>query len=61
VGGIVALGQIAVHLHELEAHDLEAALLEAGDDPARQLALNAIGLDEDEGSLGHCTDTTADG
>jgi hypothetical protein len=57
VDGVVALGQLAIDLDELEPDDLEAALFVAGEDPADQLALDAVGLDEDEGALGHCTDT----
>ncbi len=53
VDGVVPLGQLAVDLHELEADDLEAALLEAGEDPARQESLDAVGLDQDEGSFVH--------
>jgi hypothetical protein len=57
----VPLGQIAIHLDKLEPGDLEAALFETGDDTADQLALDAVGLDEDEGALDHCTDTAAVG
>src|SRR3990172_1880123 len=56
---VVALGQRPIDRHELEPDDLEPALLESGDDPPAQLALNAIGLDEDECSLGHWISTCA--
>ena len=46
---VMALGEVAIDVHELEPDDLEAALLVAGEDPADQLALDAVGLDEDEG------------
>jgi len=38
----------------------EPALFVAGDDPAGQEPLDAVGLDEYESSLGHFTDTPAD-
>src|SRR5688572_8501927 len=53
MGGVVLLGELTLDLDELEPHDLEAALLVPGEDPAGQLALDAIRLDEDEGSFGH--------
>ena len=48
------LGERAVDVDELEPDDLEAALLVAGEDPPDQLALDAVGLDEDEGSFSGC-------
>jgi hypothetical protein len=60
VDGIVALGQRSVDVDQLESDDLEAALFVAGDDPAGQKPLDAVGLDEYECSLGHFTDTPAD-
>src|SRR5207247_1321772 len=50
---VVPLGEVAVHADELEADDLEPALLEPADDPAGQEALDTVGLDEDEGAVGH--------
>ena len=47
-------------MDQLESDDLEAALFVAGDDPAGQEPLDAVGLDEYESSLGHFTDTPAD-
>ena len=49
--GVVLLGQRAVDVDQLQADDLEAPLLEPGDDPAHELALDAVGLDEEEGAL----------
>src|SRR5450759_4058730 len=57
VDRVVSLRQVPIDLDELEPHDLEAALLEAGDDLAGQLALDAVRLDEYESSIGHSTDT----
>ena len=51
VDRVVLLGERAVDLDQLEADDLEAALLEPGDDPAHELALDAVGLDEEERAL----------
>ena len=45
------LGEGAVDVHELEADELEPALLEPGEHPADQQALDAVGLDEEERSL----------
>ena len=53
VDGVVALGELAVDGHELEADEPQAALLVAGEDPADEQALDAVGLDEDEGAFGH--------
>ncbi len=53
VDRVVLLGQVAAHLDELEPDELEPALLEAADDPADEQALDAVGLDEDEGAFGH--------
>jgi hypothetical protein len=50
---VVALGEGPVDVDELEADELETALLEAGEDPADEEALDAVGLDEDEGTFGH--------
>jgi hypothetical protein len=43
VDRVVALGQVAIDLDELEPDDAQSALLEPGDDPAGQEALDAIG------------------
>jgi hypothetical protein len=61
VNGVVALGQRAIDMDQLEPNDLEATLFVAGHNPAGQLTLDAVGLDEDESSFAHCTDTPADG
>ena len=53
VDGVVALGKRTVDVEQLEADDAQAALLVALDDAPDQLALDAIGLDEDEGALAH--------
>ena len=49
---VVPLGEVAIDVDELEPDELEAALLVAGEDAADQLALDAVGLDEDEGPFG---------
>ena len=49
---VVPFGEVAVDPHELEPDELEPARLVAREDPADQLALDAVGLDEDEGSFG---------
>ena len=49
VGRVVALGQAAIDLDELQPDQPKAAILVAGEDPADKLALDAVGLDEDEG------------
>ena len=52
MGVVVPLGEVAIDLHELESGELEAALLVSGEDAPDQLALDAVGLDEDEGPFG---------
>ena len=49
---VVPLGEVAIDPNELEPDDLEAACFVAREDAADQLALDAVGLDEDEGSFG---------
>jgi hypothetical protein len=53
MGVVVPFGQIAIDLHQLQPHDLEPPLLVPREDATRQLALDAIGLDEDEGAFDH--------
>jgi hypothetical protein len=53
VDRVMTLGEFPVDLNELEPDQLQAALLEAGQDPADEEALDAVGLDEDEGAFGH--------
>ena len=48
---VVTLGEVAIDPHELEPDDLEAASLVTREDPADQLALDAVGLDEDESTF----------
>ena len=48
---VVLLEVLLAGLAELHASELEALLLEALDDLANKTALNAVGLDHDEGSL----------
>jgi hypothetical protein len=55
----MALRKVAIDLDELEPHDLETPLLEAGDDLADKLALDAVRLHEDESAFGHFWDTPA--
>ena len=50
--GVVPLGERAIDVHELEPGDLEPALLVPREDATDQLALDAVGLDQDEGSFG---------
>jgi hypothetical protein len=47
----MALSQIVRHLQEAEADHLQALALEAADDLTDKPALDAIGLDQDEGAL----------
>src|SRR4029078_7879091 len=49
---LIALGERPSDVHELEPDELEAARLVPGEDAADQLALDAVGLDEDEGPFG---------
>ena len=51
VDRVVLLGQGAVDVHELEADELEAALLEPREHATDELALDAVGLDEEQGAL----------
>jgi hypothetical protein len=53
MGGVVLLGEAALDVHELHPDELESALLVPGEDAAGQLALDAVGLHEDEGSFAH--------
>ena len=55
---VVRLGQLARRLDQLEADDLQATLLVALEDATDELALDAIGLDEDEGAFAHCDSLT---
>jgi hypothetical protein len=59
--GVVPLRQLAIDFDELQPDDPQAPLFIAGEYPADKLALDAVGLDEDEGTLGHWTDTAAVG
>jgi hypothetical protein len=47
--GVVLLGLRALDGHVLEGGDLQALALEAGDDLARQVALERVRLDQDQG------------
>src|SRR5260221_63351 len=49
--GVVAAGNLARDLHELETPELEAACLEAAEDRPGEAALQGIGLDENERAL----------
>jgi len=48
---VVALSQIVRHLEEAQTDHLQALALEAADDLTDEPALDAIGLDQDEGAL----------
>ena len=48
---VVLLREDPLHLDELEAHELEAPLFEPGEDATHEQALDAVGLDEQEGAL----------
>src|SRR4051794_25510198 len=52
VNVVVAFGEVAIHLDELQPDELEASLLISGQDPSDELALDAVGLHEDEGPFG---------
>jgi hypothetical protein len=49
--GVVLLGEVLRHLHVAHRHDLQAFVLEAGDDLAGEAAGEGVGLDEDEGAF----------
>lgn len=55
VDGIVLGGQVAGDVHKAGGDDLEAFFLETGDDAADELALDGVGLDDDEGSFHGCS------
>jgi hypothetical protein len=48
-------GELAVDGAELEGDDVEALALDAGEDLADQLALDAVGLDQDQGAFSHAS------
>src|SRR6185437_16579529 len=50
--GVVLLGQGAVHGHQLRGTNLQAAVLEAGQDLAGELPPDRIRLDQNESLLG---------
>ena len=50
---VVPLGERRGRPAQLQPDDLEAAFLVAGEDAAVEQALDAVGLDEDEGAFGH--------
>src|SRR4051794_5008552 len=52
VNVVVALGEVAIDLDELQPDELEAPFLISGQDPSDELALDAVGLHEDEGPFG---------
>merc|ERR1719370_1087890 len=49
--GVVLLQVLHGRLHHLHGHQLEALLLEAGDDLANKTTLDAVRLDHNEGPL----------
>ena len=49
--GVMALGEVAVDAHQLERDEVQAATLEAPDHLADEAALDAVGLDQDEGAF----------
>src|SRR4051812_14761588 len=51
MGRVVAFGEVAVDAHELQPDDLQAPRFVSSEDPPDQLALDAVGLDEDEGTF----------
>ena len=51
VDGVVAFRHVARDAQQAQAHHFEALALEARQDVADQAALDAIGLDEDEGAF----------
>ena len=53
VGLVMLLGESALSAHQLQSRDAQATLLVAIDDAPDELALDAVGLDQDEGSLAH--------
>ena len=51
--GVVPLGERPIDVDQLQPDELQAALLEAGEDPPDEQALDAVGLDQDEGAFVH--------
>ena len=59
---VVAASEVLIDLHELEADEAEAAVLQALEDGSGEAALHGVGLDEDEGAFGcHAAIVLADG
>src|SRR4051812_28876184 len=50
---VVAFRELPGDVDHLQADDLQATVLVSGEDPAGQEALDAVGLDQDEGSFVH--------
>ena len=50
--GVMSLGQVALHRHQLERGDAQALALEARHELPGEPAPEGVGLDQDEGS-GH--------
>ena len=48
---VVPLEEVLREFRELQAHDLETLALEAPENLADEAALDAVGLDEDEGGF----------
>ena len=51
MGRVVPLGEVPIDVDELEPDDLEPSLLVSREDPAGQLALDTVRLDEDKGAF----------
>ena len=50
--GVVRFGESAVDTHQLQRDEVQSTALETRDQLADEAALHAVGLDQDQGSLG---------
>ena len=58
--GVVAAAERFVDADQLEADQLEPALLQATEDGADEAALQAVGLDQDEAAFAHICSYSSD-
>ena len=58
----MAAGEVFIDLHELEADEAQATVLQALEDGSSEAALHGVGLDEDKGAFCcHAAIVLADG
>ena len=48
---VVAFGEVVIDAHQLERDQVQAPTLEASDHLADEMALDAVGFDQDKGAL----------